>query len=298
MIAPPFLKANDKVMVLATARVVKAEAVKRGMEILRAWGLQVETGQGLFDQDRMFAGSDQQRVQDLQKALDQDEIRAIFCARGGYGTTRILDQVHWEGFKKNPKWVCGFSDITALLLHLNKLGYVSVHSTMPQLFDSELAPQDLASLKALLFGDQHLVLQASNNSLNQQGSAKGRLIGGNLSLLVHTIGTASEIDTRDKILCLEEVDEYLYHLDRMMIQMKRAGKLQALAGVAVGHLTKMKEGELTFNTDAAGVINSHIDDEIPLAFGLPFGHEKPNLAIPMGQTGNLMVNTEGATLSF
>ena len=296
--APSDLLPKDKVVVLATARTVKAEAVKRGIHILKDWGLQVVTGECLFHQHQMFAGSDAQRVQDLQRALDDPEIKAVFCARGGYGTTRILDEIKWEGFVQNPKWICGFSDVTALLMHINHLGFASIHSTMPQLFNVQEAATDLSSLKALLFGDQPAPIKAIAHPSNQTGSAQGVLLGGNLSLLVHLMGTSTEIDTAGKILCLEEVDEYLYHLDRMMIQLKRAGKLEHLAGVAIGHLTKMKEGELGFGTDATGIIRSHIAPHIPLAFGLPFGHDQPNLAIPMGLSATFNVDEEGSMLSF
>lgn len=295
---PHPLQPGDTVAVVATARAVNREAVEKAVKLLHQWGLQVETGNALYQQQHLFAGSDQQRLQDLQKALDAPHVKTIFCARGGYGTTRILDLLDWKGFRKNPKWVCGFSDITALLCRLYNLGYESVHSTMPQLFDFKKNPEDLQSLKSILFGKGGTI-KAGAQINNRYGSAKGPLVGGNLSLLVNNIGTASEPDTKGGLLFLEEVDEYLYHLDRMMIHLKRSGKLRQLAGVIIGHLTKMKEGDLLFGTDAAGVIRSHLDEYgIPLAFGFPIGHDSPNLAIPVGRIGQLEVTATGSELRF
>ncbi|MDH3709291.1 MAG: LD-carboxypeptidase [Cyclobacteriaceae bacterium] len=297
-IAPASLRPNDLVAVVAPARVVNQKSVEEALEILQQWGLRVRTGDCLFNRHQMFAGADEDRCRDLQWALDDPEIKAVLCARGGYGTTRILDSIDWQGFKENPKWICGFSDVTALLAHVHCLGIQSIHSTMPQLFDPKVHESDLNSLKAILYHEEGMPLQAEYQQENQQGRARGILIGGNLSLLVHIIGTSSELDTENKILCIEEIDEYLYQVDRMMIQLQRAGKLRNLAGVAVGHLTKMKEGELTFDKGAAGVIRSHLDPHIPVAFGLPFGHDKPNLAIPFGREGSLEITSEGSELNF
>lgn len=295
---PPMLKAGDAVAVVATARAVDLESVNAGVKILMKWGLNVVLGKALYHSHQLFAGTDQERLEDLQSALDNQEIKAIFCARGGYGTTRILDSISWSGFKKYPKWVCGFSDITAILCHIHGLGYACIHSTMPQLFSGDQATGDCESLRVALF-DQDARLEAIAHPHSQTGICEGLLVGGNLSLLVHLIGTRSEIDTNGKILIIEEVDEYLYHLDRMMVQLKRSGKLQQLAGLVVGHLTKMKEGDLKFGTDAEGVIYSHLQDQnIPIGFRFPIGHQSPNLAVPLGITGRLEVTKQRSVLSL
>ncbi len=299
LIIPSRLKVGDTVAVVATARSVDGKSVKAGIKILEQWGLVVLTGKSLYQLDQLFAGTDQQRLEDLQLALDNRQVKAIFCARGGYGTTRILDSINWEGFKQHPKWVSGFSDITALLWQINSLGYACLHSTMPQLFNlDETSDQDVESLRAALF-HLDIKLEAAAYPENSIGDCEGLLIGGNLSLLVHLSGTTSEMDTSGKILMIEEVDEYLYHLDRMMVQLKRCGKLQALAGLVVGHLTKMKEGDLKFGTGAEGVIRSHLQDEdIPIGFGFPFGHQSPNFTLPLGLTVRLEVNGQGSKLTL
>ena len=281
--------------VVATARVTDPVKVKAGMEILSSWGLKVLPGKSLFKQHQLFAGTDRQRADDLQHALNNPEVRAIFCARGGYGTTRLLDSLDMEGFEKSPKWICGFSDVTGLLCHVHGLGYACLHSSMPQLFSHENARVDYNSLRVALFNGE-ISIEAKNFPENQPGKAKGVLIGGNLSLLVHLLGTKSEVNTEEKILVLEEVDEYLYQLDRMMVQLGRSGKLQHISGLVVGHLTKMKEGDLKFGTDAKGVIKSHIHRDIPIAFGLPFGHESPNLTLPFGVECCLEVRSDGSRL--
>ena len=295
---PPRLKIGDTVAVVATARVVNYDSVEAGIKILMGWGLKVVLGKALYRSNQLFAGTDQERLKDLQEVLDNPVIKAIFCARGGYGTTRFLDSLNWNGFMQNPKWVCGYSDITAILCHIHCLGYACMHSTMPQLFSGDHAAKDCKSLRSALF-DQEVSLETVVHPENRAGIGEGQLVGGNLSLIVHVIGTKSEVDTCRKILIIEETDEYLYHLDRMMVQLKRSGKLQQLAGVVVGHLTKMKEGDLKFGTSAAGVIRSHLqDDDTPIGFGFPFGHQSPNLAIPLGITGRLDVTEQGSSLTL
>lgn len=293
---PQKLRPGDKVAVVATARVIDADAVKAGINAIESWGLRVASGRSLYNQHHLFAGTDEQRLTDLQWALDDSEIKAIFCARGGYGTSRILDSLRWSRFLKYPKWVCGFSDVTSLLCHIQGLGWACLHSSMPQLFNTDEAKKDVESLRLALF-EREVNLIAPEYKYNQTGIVDAELVGGNLSLLVHLIGTRSDFETDGKILVLEEVDEYLYHLDRMMVQLGRSGKLQNIAGLMVGHLTKMKEGNLKFGEDAMGVISSHFkDSNIPIGFGFPFGHQSPNLTIPLGVTSKLLVTDKGSSL--
>ncbi len=298
LVIPSRLKVGDPVAVVATARAVDYESVEAGIRILMEWGLEVELGKALYHRSQLFAGTDQERLEDLQGALDNPGIKAIFCARGGYGTTRILDSINWKVFRQYPKWVCGFSDITAILCHIHSIGYACLHSTMPQLLNGVDANRDHESLKAALF-DMDVKLEATTHPDNRIGVCEGQMVGGNLSLMVHLIGTKSDVDTKGKILIIEEVDEHLYHLDRMMVQLKRAGKLQQLAGLIVGHLTSMKEGDLKFGTSASGVIRSHLQDkDIPIGFGFPFGHQSPNLAVPLGMTGHLEVTQQGSKFTL
>ncbi|GJM29341.1 MAG: peptidase S66 [Cyclobacteriaceae bacterium] len=294
---PNKLKPGDKVAVIATARVTDISAVETGIDLIKSWGLEVVTGKSLFNSHHLFAGTDQQRLNDLQWALDNESIKAILCARGGYGTSRILDSVNLSGLRKYPKWICGFSDVTALLCHIQQFGIAGIHSSMPQLFNNQGAERDAESLRKALF-EGEIILEAPACRYNRTGTAEAALVGGNLSLLVHLIGTTSDINTEGKILVLEEVDEYLYHLDRMMIQLARSRKLDNLAGLMVGHLTKMKEGNLQFGKDAMGVISSHFQQTtIPIGFGFPFGHQSPNLAVPLGVVCQLKVTAKGSRLT-
>ena len=293
---PKLVKPGDKVAVVATARVVDEKAVRQGIKTLESWGLQVLQGNSLFECHQLFAGTDEQRLRDLQSALDDPDIRAIICARGGYGTTRIIDQLDWSLFKKSPKWVCGFSDVTALLCAIHNLGFASLHCSMPQLFTGKGADQDIASIRQALF-EEPVILEARPYRQNQAGTGEGLVVGGNLSILTHLIGTNSSISTDGKILMLEEVNEYQYQLDRMMVQLARSGKISKLVGVVVGHLTSIKQGDLKFDMDAIGIIKSHLKHlKIPIGFGFPIGHESPNLAIPFGVNAELTVTETGSTL--
>ena len=252
----------------------------------------------MYKSHHLFAGTDQQRLLDLQEALDNPEIKAIICARGGYGTTRIIDRLDWTSFRQSPKWICGFSDITSLICHVHNMGYASMHCSMPQLFTEDCSEEDLDSLRQALF-ENPVMLEAKPLPNNQSGKGEGSLIGGNLSILVHLIGTNSEISTDGKILLIEEVNEYQYQIDRMMVQLARSGKLNKLAGVAVGHLTNIKEGDLTFSMDTMGIVKSHLEHlRIPIGFGFPFGHQSPNLAVPLGVMGVLTVNDMGSRIEL
>ncbi len=295
---PPKLSSGDQVAVVATARVVNGEAINSALEVLRSWGLAVWVGDHVFEKHQLFAGTDQQRLHDLQKALDNPAIKAIFCARGGYGTTRILDNIDWAQFKANPKWICGFSDITALLNHVNALNVVSLHGPMPQLFDKGAACGEVDELRKILFNPEGHTITAPAHADNRAGSTTGVLTGGNLSLLVHLLATDTVWETDNKILLIEEVDEYQYAMDRMMVQLKRSGRLKNLAALVVGHLTKIKVGDLAFDHTIEAVIKQHVPDTIPVAFGMPFGHEHPNLTLPLGMEARLQVSTEGTSLSF
>lgn len=293
---PGKLKVGDKVAVVATARVIDTDAVNTGLQVIREWGLEVVVGKSLYERHQLFAGTDNQRLDDLQWALDDPTIKAVICARGGYGTSRIIDSMNWSRFKENPKWICGFSDVTALLCHVNSLGFPCLHSSMPQLFKNNPQTEDSDSLRGALF-DRKIFLEGATCEYNQQGSVEAELIGGNLSILVHLIGTKSDFDTSGKVLLLEEVDEHLYQVDRMMVQLARTGKLSNIAGLVVGHLTKMKEGNLKFGMNAKGVIRSHFEDQgIPIAFGFPVGHESPNQTVPLGIPCQLEVTATGSCL--
>ena len=298
MIRPPILVAGDLVAIVATARSVDRPSMEAAATTIRSWGFEVAFGNHLFDTCDQFAGKDQLRLEDLQWAFDNPKIKAILCARGGYGTSRILDQINFEKLLQTPKWVCGFSDVTALLCHLHKLNLESIHSTMPLLFKRPEHEGSCQSLKNLLLGESP-VLKTKAHVHNQEGQAMGQVVGGNLSILIHLLGTSSELDTDDKILFLEDIDEYLYHIDRMILQLLRAGKLDKLTGLIVGHMTDMNDNEISFGKSAYEIIRSHVRMfNYPVGFAFPLGHDQPNIALPVGRVGQLSVKSDGAELSF
>lgn len=299
MIIPPFLKKNDTIGIAAPGRKIKKEELEAAQKIIHSWGLNTITAKNIFStQHSYLSGSDEERLEDFQMMIDDNSVKAIICARGGYGSTRILDALDFSGFKKNPKWIVGFSDITAIHLKLFTLGIQSIHSTMPVLFSKEASKESVESLRKLLFGEQD-VIQARPSSINRSGQCSGQTIGGNLSLVVDALATKSEPDTNGKILILEEIDEYSYRLDRMLMQLKRAGKLKDLAGLVVGHFTDVKDTEVSFGESFKEIILHAIKDyKYPVAFDFPIGHENPNLAWRHGAVATLSVNEGGATLSL
>lgn len=297
MIVPEFLSRGDKVGIVATAKKVHKENTLKGIEILEAWGLNVKVGKYVFHSFHQFAGTDEQRTEDLQEMINDPEIKAIFMVRGGYGSTRIIDQIDFRPLTVNSKWVCGFSDITAFHLHLDKLGIASIHSPMPSFFCA-LNQKSLQQFKELIFGKK-LIYEREHHKLNKPGVAHGKLIGGNLSIICHTIGTESEITTGGRILFIEDVGEQLYNLDRMMVQLKRAGFLKDLAGLIVGQFSDMQDNEDAFGYDANEIIYAHTRDyDYPIAFNFPIGHTNENYAVFVGLNAMLSVNQESSTLDL
>ncbi|MEO7989056.1 MAG: LD-carboxypeptidase [Chryseolinea sp.] len=299
MVNPPFLKSGDKIGIVAPGRKVKPSDIEASINFFEAWGLQVVLAKNVYSNDHSYlAGTDSQRLSDFQSMMDDSSIRSIICARGGYGSTRILDQLDFTSFLKSPKWVVGFSDITAFHLKLSKINVASIHGTMPILFSKKQAIDSVESLQRLLFGDPRHFLIDSHPS-NRIGKSTGQLVGGNLSLIVDSIGTANEPDTDGKILVIEEVDEYLYKLDRMMVQLKRAGKFNNLNGLIVGHMTDIKDTELKFGEHVEDIIRNHTSSfQFPIAFNFSIGHENPNLAWIHGAIAQLDVAGRNSRLSY
>ncbi|MBX0334160.1 LD-carboxypeptidase [Pontibacter sp. HSC-14F20] len=295
MITP--LQPADKIAIIATARLISHEEIATAIDILQGWGLEVEVGPTVGAQYGVFAGDDALRLQDLQQALDRPDIKAIICARGGYGTTRILDQVDFSHFQKHPKWIVGFSDITSLLCHIHSLGIESVHGIMPLLFPKGTEAA-LDSLRRVLFGEE-LSYSTGPHTFNRTGIAEGELIGGNLALLHNVSGTSSDFSTKGKVLFLEDVDEYLYSIDRMMVHLDRAGKLKDLAGLIVGHFSDMKDNAIPFGKDAYEIIAEHTGKyNYPVCYGFPTGHEPDNLALVCGRRAKLEVEETGVRLEY
>lgn len=299
MIEPATLQPGDTIGIMAPGRKINADAIAESEGIIQTFGFRTHLGKNLFTESHSyFSGSDRERLLDLQNMLDDPAIKAILCARGGYGTTRILDQLDFTSFLKSPKWICGFSDVTALHLKLHALGVQSIHGTMPILFPKAESKTSIESLIKNLIGDRQAVI-ARDCIYNKVGEANGQLIGGNLSLIVDSLGTASEINTDEKILVIEEVDEYLYKIDRMMVQLKRAKKLHKLAGLVIGHMTDLKDTELPFGESVEKIILNHIKEfTFPVGFNFPIGHENPNLAWVHGGHGTLSVTAEKSELKI
>lgn len=300
LIVPPYLQAGDTVGVVAPASKVRYEDCKPGLDILRnQWQLQVLEGPTLQGSYFQYSGTDEQRRQDLQTLLDNPDVKAIIAARGGYGCSRLLDDLDFTGFFESPKWLVGFSDLTAILSHLYSLGYAGIHAPMAKLFAIEQGEVALESLRKALFGED-LSYTVQPHSFNQAGEATGPVAGGNLCLLAHLVGSVSQVNMDGKILFVEDINEYLYTIDRMMIQLKRAGQLQSLAGLLVGQFTDVRDNsDPVFGKDAYEIILEHTQGYgYPICFDFPVGHVADNRALPIGLEASLRVGPEGAQLSY
>lgn len=282
------LKKGDKIGIISTARKINSKELKYAIETLEKWGLKVVLGRNIYASNNQYAGNDNQRIEDLQHMLNHTEIKAILCARGGYGTVRIIDHLDFSIFKSNPKLIAGFSDVTVLHSHLHNLNISSVHSTMPISFKSNTAAS-IESLKNALFGE-NIDVKCDGHPLNRHGKASGQIVGGNLSILYSLIGTPTDIDTENKILFIEDLDEYLYHLDRMMTSLKRSGKLSSLKGLVVGGMTKMNDNHIPFGKTAEQIILESVSEyNYPVCFNFPAGHIDNNLALKLGENIRLDV---------
>ncbi len=297
---PPYLKKGDIIGMVAPAGFMSIEKMQSCIETLDAWGYTVQLGTTTHSQSQnYFSGSDDERLVDLQLMLDNPDVRAIMCARGGYGMSRIIDQIDFKQFCKHPKWIIGFSDITVLHAHLYAhMKMASLHAPMANAFnDGASENQYVRSLKDALEG-QSSHYECLPHPLNRLGHVKGELVGGNLSLLVHVIGTPSDIKTKNRILFLEDVGEYLYQIDRMMIQLKRSGKLDKLAGLIIGGFTEIKDTERPFGGTAEDIISQHVQEfDYPVCFGFPVSHVQENYALKMGTKYQLKVGNELVALT-
>lgn len=296
MIIPPYLKPGDTVALVATARKINKEELAPAVAILESYGLVVAPGRHLFKEHNQFAGTDTERAEDLQWAIDNPSVKAIIIARGGYGTLRIADHINFDPLLKSPKWVVGYSDVTVLHAALLKLGIACIHGTMLFQFSRHL--ESTYTIKTLLFGEE-LSYTVPPHALNRAGTATAALTGGNLSLLYALASTPTEVDTEGKILFIEDLDEYLYHIDRMMLQLKRAGKLKGLKGLIVGGMSDMKDNTIAFGKAVEEIIADAVKDyHYPVCFGFPAGHIERNLALCLGREVQLTVNEQGAGLKY
>lgn len=297
MKTPSYLKKGDTVAIVCTARKFSATEAAPAIAVLEAWGLHVKLGTTIGLDNFQLGGSDQERIADFQTQLDDPEVKAIWCARGGYGTVRIIDHINFEGFIESPKWVIGFSDVTVLHSHIHNLGVETLHAIMA--FSVVNTTQSsIDSLKQQLFGEK-VRYEIATVSHNRKGNATAVLVGGNLSILYSVLGSDSAIDTRDKILFIEDLDEYLYHIDRMLYNLDRNGLLKNLKGLIVGGMTDMKDNAIPFGLDAKEIIlESAKNYNFPICFDFPTGHLKENLALKLGHQVKFVVDDEKTSLEF
>ena len=295
LIQPPHLKKGDKIAIIASARKIALEELGAAISVFKNWGLDVVLGDNLFKQNNQFSGTDAERAADLQTALDDKSIKAVISARGGYGTMRIIDKIDFSGFIEQPKWVIGYSDITVLHSHIHTLGIQTLHATMPINFSKN--EEAVESLMKTLFA-QHLTYEFEASVFNKKGVAEAEVVGGNLSLLYALSGSVSDLDTKGKILFMEDLDEYLYHIDRMLLNLKRAGKLRHLAGLLLGGMTDMKDNTIPFGKTVEEIIIDAVKEyDFPVCFNFPAGHVDRNLALVLGKRMKLVVDESGSSLS-
>ena len=293
------LKTGDRVAIAATARKVSPQEMEPAIKLLQHWGLEVVIPEGLYAENHQMAGTDSHRAAVLQRLIDDNEIKAILCARGGYGTVRILDKLNLVALEQHPKWIIGYSDVTALHCHIhNLLGMETLHAIMPINIppDAAAVPYPATdSLKQALFAGHFEYNIQCSSTLLHPGKAEGVVVGGNLSVLYSIVGSQSDIDTAGKILFIEDLDEYLYHIDRMMMCLKRSGKLDNLSALIVGGMSDMHDNAIPFGKTAEEIIWDAVKEyDYPVCMGMPFGHiGMENLALILGRQTKLNIQPNG-----
>lgn len=305
VITPKPLCKGDLIAIIPTARAISAEELKEGIALAESWGLRVRLGAGVGRKHFQQAGTDQERAADLQAAINDPEVRAIWCARGGYGTVHLMDKLDLNPLRKDPKWITGFSDITVLHNALHNLGVASLHAQMPFMIGNK-TEACRETLRAALFGEAQEISYSfadakTEEPLTRTGEAEGQLVGGNLSILYALRGSQLDIDPAGKILYLEDLDELNYHLDRMLQNLKYSGWFKNLAGLVIGHMTDMhdKNEHDPFGQTVNAMIKAAMDYvNYPVCSGFPAGHDADNRTLIMGQKAKLSVTNEDATLSF
>jgi muramoyltetrapeptide carboxypeptidase len=304
---PPYLQEGDTIAIVAPAGILKnrEDTIQKAKELAENWGLKVVLGTNLFNQNNHFSGTDNERFQDFQEALDNKNIKAIWSARGGYGSVRILDKLNFTEFIAHPKWIIGYSDITAFHNHIHNLGIETMHGMMATSLEEK--PEEIietkASFKKALFGEElkYTIPSSEDNRnaiLNAGEILKGQLIGGNLSILTSMLGSNSQLSTEGKILFIEEIGEYKYSIDRMLQSLKRAGYFTKVKAVIVGNMSSIKKNSTQWGSTIEQLILEVIPKNIPVLFDFPAGHEADNRALIFGRNVALEVDMEKYSLVF
>jgi muramoyltetrapeptide carboxypeptidase len=294
---PDYLKEGDKIGIVASARKVTEQDMAPCINILESWELEVVLGENIYAAQDQYAGSDQMRTGDLQTMLDDSSIKGILFARGGYGSVRMVDLVDFYAFSQNPKWLIGYSDVTVFHSHMHALYDVeTVHGPMAINFTEN--KEGIVALKQVLFGDAP-AFEMDRHKKNREGIGQGMLVGGNLSLLYSLKGSISDIETAGRILFIEDLDEYLYHIDRMMMNLKRSGMLSNLQGLVIGGMTDMNDNDIPFGKTAEEIITDVVSDfDYPVCFNFPAGHIKGNMPLILGRQVKLSVSSNGGSINY
>jgi len=294
---PPYLTKGDTVGILATARKIDKATIEPAIKLLKSWGLNVVVGKTVGLDNDQLAGQDWQRATDFQDMLDNPAISAIWCAKGGYGTVRMIDRIDFTKFKKKPKWFIGFSDATVLHSHINNMDIATLHGIMA-ISVAHATPDAIETFRKSLFGEK-LAYSIPAHKFNKTGTASGELVGGNLSVLYSIVGSRSEVDYKGKILFIEDLDEYLYHIDRMMMNLERNGYFKNVKGIIIGGMTKMRDNDIPWGHDALEIIQDITKEyKIPICFNFPAGHITDNRALVFGKEITIDVSATGTKITF
>ena len=298
---PAYLQEGDTIAIVAPAGILKNrnEVIADAKRLVESWGLKVVLGKHVFEKANHFAGTDEQRCQDFQDALDNPNVKAIWAARGGYGSVRILDRLDYTKFLEHPKWIIGYSDVTAFHNHIHNLGVETLHAMMGTSMQDKVEdiPETIETFKKAIFGENLFYLLRSSE-YNKVGEAKGQLVGGNIAILASMLGSDSQISTEGKILFIEEIGEYKYAIDRMLQSLKRAGYFTKVKGVVVGGMTKIRKNTTPWGSSIEELILDVVPNDIPVLFDFPAGHDPDNRALIMGRTVQLSVDSKQSTLNF
>jgi len=291
------LKPGDLIEILAPAKSIEKTHVEAAVKTLEKMGFNVRVSEHCLGRYNYFSGTISERLLDFQKAIDDDEVKAILCARGGYGCIQLVDKLQWANMLRHPKWIIGFSDVTVFHQKLGSMGLKSIHGTMPLNF-SKNSMESLSTLNDALTGKTYTI-KAKHTKHNRLGSANATLRGGNLSILYSLLGTDDCVDYTDTILFVEDLSEQIYHLDRMFYALAKAGILNRIKGLIIGGMKDMKDTAIPFGMSYEDVILSHFDyRKIPICFSFPAGHINDNRTLVIGSEVELNVNSTGSELLF